>query len=66
MSDPALSQTLAIPVEGVWEGLSIECVTFDAAGRPKRRRLRSLSSMLQPLPSRADHVLATANGTTGY
>jgi hypothetical protein len=33
--------------------LRVECVTFDAAGLPKRRRLVTLLSMLEPPRRRA-------------
>ncbi len=37
-----------------WEELRIECVTFDPAGLPKRRRLVSFLAMLQPLAPRPE------------
>lgn len=37
-----------------WEELRIECVTFDPAGLPKRRRLVSFLAMLQPLAARPE------------
>jgi hypothetical protein len=35
-----------------WDELRIECVTFDPAGLPKRRRLVSFLAMLEPLAKR--------------
>lgn len=37
-----------------WDELRIECVTFDPAGMPKRRRLVSFLAMLQPLAARPE------------
>ena len=37
-----------------WEELRIECVTFDPAGLPKRRRLVSCLAMRQPLAPRPE------------
>lgn len=37
-----------------WDELRIECVTFDPAGLPKRRRLVSFLAMLQPLAARQE------------
>jgi hypothetical protein len=37
-----------------WDDLRIECVTFDPAGLPKRRRLVSFLAMLQPLATRPE------------
>lgn len=36
------------------DDLRIECVTFDPAGLPKRRRLVSFLAMLQPLSARSE------------
>lgn len=38
----------AFPAEARLSDLRVECVTFDAAGLPKRRRLVTLLSMLEP------------------
>ena len=38
------------------EELRIECVTFDSAGLPKRRRLVSFLAMLQPLAARPEQT----------
>jgi hypothetical protein len=37
-----------------WDELRIECVTFDPAGLPKRRRLVSFLAMLEPLAKRPE------------
>lgn len=44
----------ALPMPAAWEELRIECVTFDPAGLPKRRRLVSFLAMLQPLAARPE------------
>jgi hypothetical protein len=50
-----------------WDDLRIECVTFDPAGLPKRRRLVSFLAMLQPLSARPEltrrRVLAQSQPT---
>lgn len=44
------------------EELRIECVTFDPAGLPKRRRLVSFLAMLQPLAARPELTRRRALG----
>ena len=44
----------AFPSDARLSDLRVECVTFDAAGLPKRRRLVTLLSMLEPPRSRVD------------
>lgn len=52
MPEPVIQHALQTPSD--WEELRIECVTFDPAGLPKRRRLVSFLAMLQPLAARPE------------
>ncbi|OYU19791.1 MAG: hypothetical protein CFE34_03600 [Rhodobacteraceae bacterium PARR1] len=52
MNNPLIPPALQ-PVPRL-EELRIECVTFDPAGLPKRRRLVSFLAMLQPLAARQE------------
>lgn len=65
MTEPFLQATTDSTAN--WDDLRIECVTFDPAGLPKRRRLVSFLAMLQPLSARPEltrrRVLARSQPT---
>lgn len=60
MSEPLIQPALQTPP--AWEDLRIECVTFDPAGLPKRRRLVSFMAMLQPFSTRSEVTRRRALG----